>query len=428
MRNPPIAIIISAMPERIFKVAVIVPVYNHCTTVGTVIRDLTGHFPNQLLVVINDGSTDATADALAHACASVPNARITVCTHPRNRGKGAALLTGLRAASDAGCTHALTVDADGQHIMADAIRLVAIARLFPDDLIIGDRQLDRFAVPVNSRRGRDMSRFWLWLQIGFDIPDPQCGLRVYPLPAALEVRCLTRRYDFETEIAARAAWRGITIRSAAITCIYFPPGQRITHFRPLMDTIRGTWINIILTTARILSLPPGRMAPAPASSDVSLYSWLRNRNNWRSLLNLNGCGAITSSLSAAAVGIGVLIAFIPLYGLQTILAIYIAQRLHLNVPLMVLATQISIPPLSVGIILISMVAGHLMLHGALPPITVHAIEQHSMWHWISAFTVDLLVGGLICGLAAGTLALLATRLAYRCYCPRPNAPAGAEHG
>ncbi len=399
------------MPLRHLKIAIVLPVFNHGKTVEAVIGDVIEAFPNEWLVVVNDGSGDGTATAIADAHARQPSARIMICQHARNKGKGAALLTGFRAALDAGCTHALTIDADGQHRLEDAIRLVALARLFPDDLIIGDRQLDRFEVPKNSRRGRDMSRFWLWLEAGIDIPDPQCGLRVYPLVPTLAVRCLTRRYDFETEITARLVWRGVRVRSAAITCLYFPPEQRVSHFRPLLDTMRGTWINIVLTTARILSLPPGRMAPAP--HDMPRLTRLWDRRHWRRMLNLNGCRAIEPSLTAAAVGIGVLIAFIPLYGLQTILAIYIARRLHLNIPLMVLATQISIPPLSIGIILISMIAGHLLLHGAMPPVSPHSLGQHSAWHWLTTFTADLLVGGLACGLMAGTAALLTTRLIFR---------------
>ena len=401
------------MPQRNLKIAIVLPVFNHCKTVGAVMADIIETFPNELLVVVNDGSGDGTATAIGDAHALQPLARIVVCEHQHNKGKGAALLTGFHTALDAGCTHALTIDADGQHSLEDAMRLAAMARLFPNDSIIGDRQLDRFEVPKNSRRGRDMSRFWLWLETGIDIPDPQCGLRVYPLAPTLAVRCLTRRYDFETEITARMVWRGVRIRSAAITCLYFPPAQRVSHFRPLMDTMRGTWINIVLTTARILSLPPGRMAPAPAPCDRPHVARLWDRRYWRRMLNLNGCRPIEPSLAAAAVGIGVLIAFIPLYGLQTILAIYIARRLHLNLPLLVLATQISIPPLSIGIILLSMVAGHLLLHGALPHVSPHILGQHSTWHWLTTFTADLLVGGLACGLIAGTVALLTTRLVFR---------------
>ncbi len=423
---------IRRMPIRQPEIAIVLPVYNHSATVGMVLQEIIEHFPHALVLVVNDGSTDGTSTAIECVRERKPESQITVLEHRRNRGKGAALMTGFRAAWEAGCTHAMTMDADGQHQLSDAIRLAAIAHLFPDDLITGDRQIDRRAVPVNSRRGRDMSRFWLWLQTGIDIPDPQCGLRVYPLSPTLAVRCLTRRYDFETEIATRLAWSGVRIRSAAVACIYFSPEQRVTHFRPLQDTVRGILINIILITQRILYLPPGHMAPIPASMKTSLYAGLRDRRYWRDLLNLSGCKAMNPSLSAAAAGIGVLIAFLPVYGFQSILAIYIARRLHLNIVLMVLATQVSFPPVSIGIILISIGVGHLLLYRTLPPISLHLLDEHSVWYWLRTFTADLVVGSLICGLMAGAIALLATRLAFGLYYQRrrnaPDETAGGSAG
>ena len=401
------------MLQRRYELAIVLPVYNHHRTVGQVICGLIEEFPNHLLIVVNDGSTDGTAAAIETVHKSHPSARIQVHTHKVNRGKGSALMTGFRAADQAGCTHAITIDADGQHDLNDAARLIAVASLFPDELIIGDRQIDRHPTPKNSRRGRDMSRFWLWLQTGMDVADPQCGLRVYPLAQVLTVRCFTRRYDFETEIVARLAWKGLRVISAPITCIYFSPEKRVTHFRPFIDTTRGTWINVVLTTLRILSIPPGRTRPSCEYEPIPLLRSLRDRRQWRKILNLDGCMPLESSLVAAAVGIGVLIAFIPVYGLQTILAIYIARRLHLNLPLMVLSTQISIPPLSIGIILVSLICGHLMIHGTWPPISLSALRQHSMWYWLAAFTGDLLLGGVVCGLIAGTISLLSTRLLLR---------------
>lgn len=414
------------MVNRQFKLAIVLPVYNHHLSVGRVMSDICDTFPDELMIVINDGSTDDTAAAIEIARQSHPSARIDVCTYGINRGKGYALRTGFQAAAKAGCTHAVTIDADGQHHLNDAERLVAVAKLFPDELIIGDRQLDQHPTPKNSRRGRDLSRFWLWLQTGMDIPDPQCGLRVYPLSHALAVKCFTRRYDFESEITVRLAWRGLKVISAPITCIYFSSEKRVTHFRPFIDTARGTWINVVLTTLRILSLPPGRTSTRCPSEPIPFLRSLRDHRNWRKLLNLNGCKPIESSLTAAAVGIGVLIAFIPIYGFQTILALYIARRLHLNIPVVILSTQISIPPLSIAVILVSLVCGHLLIHGTWPPVSLEALQHHSMWYWLTTFTTDLILGGVICGLIAGAISLLTTRLLLRmCRC-RNTGPTGSS--
>lgn len=394
------------------KLAVVLPVYNHCKSVGSVIADIAETLADYPLIIVDDGSTDATPSAIAAAIqAADGKMRISVHTHARNQGKGAALQTGFLLARNSGCSHALTMDADGQHNLCDARRLADFARLFPADLIIGDRQIDRHPVPANSRRGRDISRFWLWLQTGEDIPDPQCGLRIYPLPPTAHTRCVAKRFDFETEILARLAWNGCRIRSVPIDCIYFPPGKRVSHFRPCIDTLRGARVNAMLTTLRVLSIPPGKRRRTVKPADISLWKYLSNYHQWRRILNLDGCKPIESSLIAATVGLGIFIGFAPFYGFQTVTAIYMGRRLHLNLPLLILATQVSAPPLTIFTVLVSLMAGNLLLHLQFPALGWSGIGHESVWHLMGNFTADLIVGGLVCGLIAGTAALLLTRLA-----------------
>ncbi len=106
-----------------------------------------------------------------------------------------------------------------------------------------------------SKRGRDAATFWLRVQTGQHIPDSQCGLRIYPLQHVLAVHYRFRRFDFETEILARMAWGGLTIRSIPVTCIYFPAAKRVSHFRPVIDTLRGVRVNVFLVARRLFPLP-----------------------------------------------------------------------------------------------------------------------------------------------------------------------------
>ncbi len=392
--------------------AVIIPVYNHGGTLAKVIDDVLARLPEATVFVINDGSTDTTAGVLQTMEMRYPpgpGCPLRILRHRHNQGKGAALLTGFAAAGDAGCTHAITIDSDGQHLVSDIFRLMQISQLFPDDLIIGDRQMDFADVPVRSKRGRDMSRFWMLLQTGQDVPDTQCGLRIYPLKHTLTLYHIFRRFDFETETLVRHAWAGLQVRSAPITCIYFTAENRITHYRPVRDTLRGVRLNVMLTTWRIINPVPCRKCHVPY--EIQRVSWrdFYRWSFWKWQLGFAHCDALADSMLATAVGVGVLIAVLPIYGAQTILAIYTARRLHINIPVTLLATQISIPPLIPFLIVMNIETGNLLLHGSL--LSPHVLLQRSLsWRELfGTFLGPLMLGGLICGLALGAAAVLLTR-------------------
>ncbi|MGC8623687.1 MAG: DUF2062 domain-containing protein [Phycisphaerae bacterium] len=392
--------------------AVIIPVYNHGKTLSKIVDEVLTRLPETMVFVINDGSTDST-EAVLHALetryASGPHSLLHIVRHRRNRGKGAALLTGFAAAWQAGCTHAITIDSDGQHLPTDIFRLMQISHLFPDDLIIGDRQMDFANVPARSKRGRDMSRFWMMLQTGQDVPDTQCGLRIYPLQHTRTLRHLFRRFDFETETLVRHAWAGLQIRSAPITCIYFSAADRITHFRPVWDTLRGVRLNVLLTTWRIINPFPCRKCHIAYEYQKVHWRDIGNWYFWKRQLGLSHCDALADAMLATAMGVGVLIAVLPLYGIQTILALYTARRLHINIPVTLAATQLSLPPLMPILIFMDIETGNLILHGSFPATSITAYRSLSWFEIFGKFLGPLLLGGLVCGLALGTIAVLLTR-------------------
>jgi glycosyltransferase involved in cell wall biosynthesis len=340
------------------NLGVIIPVFNHAATVRGVVdsvRAVVG--PEVPIVVVDDGSSDGSGPACAGA------AGVTILRHKRNRGKGAALLTGFRHLQSTGITHAVSVDADGQHRAEDVERVVACAREHPRDLIVGWRDMEAAArrgvqVPTRSRQGRDAARFWLRVQTGQHIPDTQCGLRVYPLAQLLAVGYWFGRYDFETEVLARMGWAGLWIRSVPVDCVYFSGRSRVSHFRPLMDTLRGIRVNVVLVARRLFPWPIKRLV----SREQTTYhfgKWWKWETWVQAVKAALAAGASNSEL-ATAFAVGVFVGLTPFYFVHTLIAIYLARRLHLNLIAAIIGSQVSIPPLLPMWIKLNLLVGNLV--------------------------------------------------------------------
>lgn len=214
--------------------AVVIPVYNHAARVAVVVRQaLALGLP---LIVVDDGSTD---DAAAHL-RDIPG--ITLLRHPVNRGKGAALLSGMAAAWERGCDWALCLDADGQHNPEDAPAPLAAAASRGRCLVVGCRRgmADNANVPWTSRFGRGFSNFWVWSAGGPRVHDSQSGFRLYPLPETLHLGVRARRYQFEVEVLVRAAWQGLPVLEVPVGVVYQPRGERVSHFQPWRDFWRNS--------------------------------------------------------------------------------------------------------------------------------------------------------------------------------------------
>ena len=226
------------------QVAVVIPTYNHWPMVREVTRQaLALGLP---VFVVDDGSSDETAQGLPVL------ANITLLKHKRNLGKGAALLTGMKAAARV-AGWALTLDADGQHRPQDALSLLSAVRGGQRAVVVGYRRGMRGdQVPWTSRWGREFSNFWIWLASGRWVADSQSGFRLYPLPEALNMSVQARRFQYEVEVLVRAVWQGLPIIDTPITVDYQPAGERRSHFRPLLDFWRNTLTFTRLITLRVL--------------------------------------------------------------------------------------------------------------------------------------------------------------------------------
>ena len=189
--------------------------------------------------------------------AADPGLRLFVL--PVNTGKGAAVLQGLQAARDAGFTHALTMDADGQH-PADLIPVFMRASLqHPDAMVLGRPVFDASA-PLLRVRGRKVSNWWTNLEtLGAGIDDSLYGFRVYPvndLIAVMRHQPWMRRFDFDTEAVVRLAWRGVKPVNLAAPVKYLSAEEGgVSHFRYGRDNVLLTWMHLRLMLEFALRLP-----------------------------------------------------------------------------------------------------------------------------------------------------------------------------
>ena len=398
------------------RFGVVIPTYNHGESLRDVVEAVLAITSDELVIIVDDGSTDHSG-AVIEELVGRHGGRLSAVEHRKNRGKGRALQTGFARALELGCTHALTLDADGQHHVPDILRLMVGATEGPDDLIIGERQMEGAAnVPAASRRGRDISRFWLRIQTGQDVPDSQCGMRSYPLGHVTGLSHIFGRFDFETETIARHAWAGLRVRSIRVRCIYFPPAQRVSHYRPVIDTIRGVRMNVYLVVRRMLPLPFTRCVlrgvAAESQAAARGWTWASVQTHAREMM---ATGAGRSELSAA-MAIGMFIGITPLYGLHAIIAIYISRRLHLNMPVAVLGTQISMPLLAPLWWFLSLQAGTFLLHGYWLALSLHEI-MHISFHEVLGHFIAACLGSVPVGLVMAACGFFATygvlRLARR---------------
>jgi glycosyltransferase involved in cell wall biosynthesis len=229
------------------RFAVVIPVYNHAAAAGSVIDS--ARSLGLPVIVVDDGSTDGTPDVLRD------RSGIRVIRHPRNRGKGAALLTGFQAARET-ADWAVTIDADGQHRPEEASALMEAADPVTRPIVVGCRRemTADAAVPWTSRFGRGFSNFWVWVSGGPRLSDSQSGFRVYPLPETLNLGVVARRYQYEVEVLVRARRRGIPVVEVPVSVTYRPETGRISHFRPFVDFGRNTAVFARLITGRIFGI------------------------------------------------------------------------------------------------------------------------------------------------------------------------------
>jgi len=235
------------------RTCVVIPVYNHAQVIGTVAAAIRAHGLHCILV--DDGSEAGCARVLDQLAAQAPDA-ITLLRHPQNRGKGAAVITGMQHAAATGYSHALQIDADGQHDCADIPRFVQLAQQHPLAVIAGCPIYDD-SVPALRFYARYLTHIWVWINtLSLEIKDSMCGFRLYPLTPVMRListRKIGAHMDFDTEILVRLYWAGAQVINVPTRVGY--PLDGVSHFRAVQDNLLITRMHAVLFAGMLLRSP-----------------------------------------------------------------------------------------------------------------------------------------------------------------------------
>ena len=235
-----------------FSPCVLIPCYNHGAMMPRVLARLQ---PFGLpCIVVDDGSDSSTRQQLERLAAETAN--LTLIRLPQNAGKGAAVIRGLQAAAQAGFSHAVQVDADGQHAIEDIPQLLALAQAHPEALISGQPIYDD-SIPRSRLYGRWITHVWVWIEtLSLQLKDSMCGFRVYPVTPTLQLAqrvSLGQRMDFDTEVMVRLYWQGNTSYFVPTRVTYPPDG--LSHFDAIKDNCRISLMHTRLFLGMLPRIP-----------------------------------------------------------------------------------------------------------------------------------------------------------------------------
>jgi glycosyltransferase involved in cell wall biosynthesis len=235
---------------------IVIPAFDAETTLPAVLAEIFAEFPDfdsKRVIVIDDGSSDATSKVAEKGGASVVR-------HPKNLGKGAAILTGLAEAKARGFSAILTVDADGQHPAASARAVLEAGE--PHDLVLGIRDLARDGAPKMNQFSNGISNYFISKFGKQKLGDTQCGLRRYPVDATLALGAHAPGYAFEAEVLLLAMAAQMPIFQLQVAVRYPPENERVTHFDSVRDPAR-----IIAVVLRTLWSLRGNASPTSVQPD-----------------------------------------------------------------------------------------------------------------------------------------------------------------
>ena len=364
------------------RAAAVIPTYNNAATVAEVVAGVGSVIAD--VYVVNDGSIDGTGDTLRSMIADpFPVSTVYLIEFSHNRGKGAALKAGLEAALADGFTHAITLDADGQHRPEDAALFLDNIQSDPSALWIGDRVVPYKGSkqPLRSRAGRAFGAFWYRFFTDKNIRDTQCGFRAYPLRETLGLGCAGKRFEFEQEVLIRAAWSGIPVKSIPIHLHYPAIAKAVSHFRPVKDFFLIAKVNSKAALIKIFM--PWRTV------GVSGKGWRQNL-----LLLVSAAGS--PAKAARSMAMGVFMGIMPIYGLQVLLLMALTPVMRLNWPLAFLGVNVSTVP-----VLPLIIAAAIAIGRAIVPLLQHV--PNSGAHSLAKGGIEWFVGSIALALAAGAL-------------------------
>ena len=348
---------------------VIIPTYNNHKTLKRILNRVLEHTTN--IIVVNDGSTDATAVILK----DFPD--LIQIHHPKNSGKGTALRNGFKKASELQYDYAITIDSDGQHFASDIPKFIQAITNEGDALLIGSRNMTQQGVPKKSSFGNKFSNFWFWFETGNRLEDTQSGYRLYPLQL-IPKNYYTTKFELEIEVIVRSAWKGIPVKNIPIQILY-DPSERVSHFRPFKDFTRISILNTFLVIISLFYIKPR-----------DFFRSLKKKGVRKFLLENILESHDSIEVKAASIALGVFIGIAPFWGFQSIIVLFLAVLFRWNKIISFAFSNISFPPFIPFIIYGSLRLGsifipstkHLSLNTSL---TFSDIQEHFSQYIIGSF-------------------------------------------
>lgn len=358
------------------KCCVLIPTYNNATKLSAVLDDVLKY--TQSVLVVNDGSTDNTTEILSKYD------HLTLINLPENKGKGNAMLVGMAKADALGYEYAISIDSDGQHLAKDLHLFLEKLEEKSGVMLVGARNMTSDGIPGGSSFGHKFSNFWYKLETGNALPDTQSGYRLYPLKEINSRRFYTTRYEFEIESLVRLDWAGVDVDWVPIEVIY--PEDRITHFRKFWDFFRISLLNTVFVFIALLWIKPRdlyRSIKRGEARKIIREQILRMQDSNRKM--------------AIAIGFGIFMGIFPVWGFQMLIAVFLASIFRLNKVIVLVAANISIPPVIPILLYMSFVTGGLLLNQSSqfdfnPQFDFENIKNDLFQYYIGAIVFSVLAG------------------------------------
>lgn len=325
---------------------VIIPTYNNERTLKRVIDEVLEVIPSDRIIVINDGSTDSTAEILAEY-----GEQFSVLKNDVNSGKGFSLRKGFNHANQQGYAYAITMDSDGQHFASDIPKMIQACGENPNTVIMGSRNMDQEGVPGKSSFGNKFSNFWFKIETLITLPDTQTGFRVYPLAPLKKMRLFTSKFELEIEVIVRLAWKNIPFKAIPIQ-VKYDADERVSHFRPGRDFFRISVLNSILVFGALFYFFPKKFL---------------SKKTWELIKNETIKPQESNLMKSLSLGFGVFMGIFPIWGFQLLVGIPLAILFRMNKVLFIAAANISIPPMIPFIVYASFLVGQFFTADAINP-------------------------------------------------------------
>lgn len=328
---------------KVLKICVVIPTYNNAGTIASVIEDVRNYVSD--IIVVVDGSSDSTMSIINNFT------DIVIVNYAKNIGKGNAIQLGFKKALELGFDYVLTIDSDGQHFADDIPAFIETISDNPEALIVGSRNISADGMPSKNTFANKFSNFWFWAETNIKLPDTQSGFRLYPIFLLRKMKFYTKKYEFEIEILVRSAWKNINIIPIPIKVYYPPEDERISHFRPLPDFTRISILNTVLVIITLLWILPKKaftyLYTNKFTKVIKDQLTAHNEKRWK---------------ISAAMGFGIMMGILPIWGFQMLAAVFLAHLLKLNKIIVLAFSNISLPPLIPIIIYFSYKTGGLIMH------------------------------------------------------------------